>query len=102
MGEYHYFIGLQVKQSSEGIFINQSKYVHEILLKFGLQDSKTASTPADAHKQLQSDIEGEEVDEHNYRAMIGSLMYLTASRPDIMFSVCVCARYQVKPRLSHL
>jgi hypothetical protein len=102
MGELTFFLGLQVKQSNEGIFISQDKYVAEILRKFGFADSKVASTPKDPEKGLLKDAEGEDVDVHNYRSMIGSLMYLTSSRPDIMFSVCVCARFQVNPKVSHL
>ncbi|KAJ9553048.1 hypothetical protein OSB04_017093 [Centaurea solstitialis] len=102
MGELTFFIGLQVKQKEDGIFINQSKYVKDMLTKFGFLDSKPASTPMETHKQLTADVEGEEVDVHQYRSMIGSLMYLAASRPDIMFAVCVCARFQVRPKDSHL
>ncbi|KAJ9542293.1 hypothetical protein OSB04_028799 [Centaurea solstitialis] len=102
MGELTFFLGLQVKQKADGIFINQSKYVASMLQKFGMNDAKPASTPMETHKHLTADAEGEEVDVHNYRSMIGSLMYLTASRPDIMFAVCVCARYQVRPKESHL
>ncbi|KAJ9566153.1 hypothetical protein OSB04_002119 [Centaurea solstitialis] len=93
---------LGVKQKPEGIFINQSKYVASMLQKFGMNDAKPASTPMETHKHLTADVEGEEVDVHHYRSMIGSLMYLTASRPDIMFAVCVCARFQVRPKESHL
>jgi hypothetical protein len=102
MGELTFFLGLQVKQSYEGIFINQDKYVAEILRKFNFADSKMASTPMDSEKQLPKDLDGENVDVHTYRSMIGSLMYLTSSRPDIMFSVCACARFQVTPKVSHL
>ncbi|KAJ9543921.1 hypothetical protein OSB04_023628 [Centaurea solstitialis] len=102
MGELTFFLGLQVKQKPEGIFINHSKYVASMLQKFGMNDAKPASTPMETHKHLTADVEGEEVDVHHYRSMIGSLMYLTASRPDIMFAVCVCARFQVRPKESHL
>ncbi|GJV17333.1 putative ribonuclease H-like domain-containing protein [Tanacetum coccineum] len=94
--------GLQVKQKEDGIFISQDKYVTEILKKFGFSDVKTASTPMKTHKPLLKDADGEDVDEHLYRSMIGSLMYLTSSRPDIMFAVCACARFQVNPKVSHL
>ncbi|GJW71706.1 putative ribonuclease H-like domain-containing protein [Tanacetum coccineum] len=94
--------GLQVKQKEDGIFISQNKYVTEILKKFGFTDVKTASTPMVTQKILLKDKDGEEVDVHLYRSMIGSLMYLTSSRPDIMFAVCACARYQVNPKVSHL
>ncbi|KAJ9543930.1 hypothetical protein OSB04_023637 [Centaurea solstitialis] len=102
MGELTFFLGLQVKQKRDGIFINQSKYVATMLQKFGMNDAKPASTPMETHKHLTADVEGEEVDVHQYRSMIGSLMYLTASRPDIMFAVCVCARFQVRTKESHL
>ncbi|GKA80910.1 putative ribonuclease H-like domain-containing protein [Tanacetum coccineum] len=88
MGELTFFLGLQVKQKEDGIFISQDKYVTEILKKFGFSDVKTASTPMETHKPLLKDADGEDVDEHMYRSMIGSLMYLTSSRPDIMFDVC--------------
>ncbi|GJX52992.1 putative ribonuclease H-like domain-containing protein [Tanacetum coccineum] len=94
--------GLQVKQKEDGIFISQDKYVTEILKKFGFTDVKTASTPMETQKPLLKDEDGEEVDVHLYRSMIGSLMYLTSLRPDIMFAVCACARYQVNPKVSHL
>ncbi|GJS47478.1 putative ribonuclease H-like domain-containing protein [Tanacetum coccineum] len=102
MGELTFFLGLQVKQKEDGIFISQDKYVTKILKKFGFTDVKTASTPMETKKALLKDKDGEEVDVHLYRSMIGSLMYLTSSRPDIMFAVCACARYQVNPKVSHL
>ncbi|GJZ97392.1 retrovirus-related pol polyprotein from transposon TNT 1-94 [Tanacetum coccineum] len=80
----------------------QDKYVTVILKKFGFTDVKTASTPMETQKPLLKDEDAEEVDVHFYRSMIGSLMYLTSSRPDIMFEVCACARYQVNPKVSHL
>nr|GFA24259.1 uncharacterized mitochondrial protein AtMg00810-like [Tanacetum cinerariifolium] len=84
MGELTLFLGLQVKQKSDGIFISQDKYVATILRKFGLTDEKSASTPIATEKPLLKDPDGEDVDVHTYRSMIGSLMYLTSSRPDIM------------------
>ncbi|GJX44246.1 hypothetical protein Tco_0260922 [Tanacetum coccineum] len=93
---------IYLKQKEDGIFISQDKYVDEILNKFGFSDVKTASTPIETHKTLLKDEKGEDVDEHLYRSMIGSLMYLTSSRPDIMFAVCACARFQVNPKISHL
>ncbi|GKF26032.1 putative ribonuclease H-like domain-containing protein, partial [Tanacetum coccineum] len=102
MGKLTFFLGLQVKQKEDGIFISQDKYVTEILKKFGFTDVKTASTPMETQKSLIKDEDGEELDVHLYRSMIGSLMYLTSSRPDIMFAVRACARYQVNPKLSHL
>ncbi|GJS41131.1 uncharacterized mitochondrial protein-like protein [Tanacetum coccineum] len=102
MGELTFFLGLQVQQKKDGIFISQDKYVGEILKKFGFIEVKTASTLMETQKPLLKDEDGEEVDVHMYRSMIGSLMYLTSSRPDIMFAVCACARYQVNPKVSHL
>nr|GEY19005.1 uncharacterized mitochondrial protein AtMg00810-like [Tanacetum cinerariifolium] len=86
MGELTFFLGLQVKQKKDGIFISQDKYVAEILTKFGLTKGKSASTPIDTEKPLLKDFDGEDVDVHIYRSMIGSLMYLTSSRRDIMFA----------------
>ncbi|GJZ63945.1 retrovirus-related pol polyprotein from transposon TNT 1-94 [Tanacetum coccineum] len=102
MGELTFFLGLQVKQKEDGSFISQDKYVTEILKKFGFTDVKTASTPMETQKHLLKDENGKEVDVHLYRSMIGSLMYLTSSIPNIMFAVCACARYQVNPKISHL
>ncbi|GJW08001.1 putative ribonuclease H-like domain-containing protein [Tanacetum coccineum] len=102
MGELSFFLGLQVTQKDDGIFINQDKYVDEILKKFGFSTVKTASTPMETSKPLLKDAEAKDVDVHLYRSMIGSLMYLTSSRPDIMFVVCACARFQVTPKVSHL
>ncbi|GJW99591.1 putative ribonuclease H-like domain-containing protein [Tanacetum coccineum] len=80
----------------------EDKYVVEILKKFDFATVKTASTPMEPNKALVKDEEADSVDVHLYRSMIGSLMYLTASRPDIMFAVCACARFQVTPKMSHL
>nr|GEX76470.1 hypothetical protein [Tanacetum cinerariifolium] len=102
MGELTFFLGLQVKQKPDGVFISQDKYVAEILRKFGFLDGKSASTFIDTEKPLLKDLDGEDVDVHIYKSMIGSLMYLTSSRPDIMFAVCACARFQVTPKVSHL
>ncbi|GJZ64297.1 putative ribonuclease H-like domain-containing protein, partial [Tanacetum coccineum] len=89
---------LPLKDSS----ISQDKYVGEILKKFGFSSIRTASTPMETNKALTKDEDGEDVDIHLYRSMIGSLMYLTSFRPDIMFSVCACSRFQVQPKVSHL
>ncbi|GJX43915.1 putative ribonuclease H-like domain-containing protein [Tanacetum coccineum] len=102
IGELTFFLGLQVKQKADGIFISQDKYVAEILKKFDFANVKTASTPIETQKPLVKDEEASDVDVHLYRSMIGSLMYLTASRPDIMFAVCACSRFQVTPKSSHL
>ncbi|GKB37684.1 retrovirus-related pol polyprotein from transposon TNT 1-94 [Tanacetum coccineum] len=102
MGELNFFLGLQIKQMEDGIFFNQSKYIKEMLKKFGLEDSKPMKTPMSSDTKLTKDEECESVDSTKYRGMIGSLLYLTASRPDIMFSVCLCARFQKAPKTSHL
>ncbi|GJT78469.1 hypothetical protein Tco_1045194 [Tanacetum coccineum] len=92
----------EVKQQPDGIFISQDKYVADILKKFDFLSIRTATTPIESNKPLVKDEDGVDVDVHVYRSMIGSLMYLTASRPDIMFAVCACARFQVTPKASHL
>ncbi|GJV41253.1 putative ribonuclease H-like domain-containing protein [Tanacetum coccineum] len=102
MGELTFFLGLQVTEKDDGIFISQDKYVDEILKKFGFSTVKIASTPMETSKPLLKDAEAEDVYVHLYRSMIGSLMFLTALRPDIMFVVCTCARFQVTPKVSHL
>lgn len=88
-----------MKQLDDGIFFNQSKYIKEMLKKFGLEDAKPIKTPMATDTKLTKDEEGESVDSTKYRGMIGSLLYLTTSRPDIMFSVCLCARFQEDPKL---
>ncbi|GKF37092.1 uncharacterized mitochondrial protein-like protein [Tanacetum coccineum] len=102
MGELTFFLGLQVTQKDDGIFISQDKYVDEILKKFGFSTVKTESTPMETSKPLLKDAKAEDVNVYLYRSMIGSLMYLTASRLDIIFVVCACARFQVTPKVSHL
>ncbi|GKD33503.1 putative ribonuclease H-like domain-containing protein, partial [Tanacetum coccineum] len=102
VGELTFFLGLQVTQKDDGIFISQGKHVDEILKKFGFSTVKTASTPMETSKPLLKDTEAGDVDVYLYRSVIGSLMYLTASRPDIMFDVCAYSRFQVTPKVSHL
>ncbi|KAJ9538852.1 hypothetical protein OSB04_031585 [Centaurea solstitialis] len=102
MGELTFFLGLQVRQRPDGIFINQSKYVHNLLKRFDFGGSNSAATPMPKNFQLNVDLSGKSVDQKNHRAIIGSLLYLTASRPDIVFSTGVCARFQCDPRESHL
>nr|GEW35077.1 hypothetical protein [Tanacetum cinerariifolium] len=93
---------VKVKQKKDGIFISQDKYVAEILKKFGLTEGKSASTPIDTEKPRLKDPDSEDVDVHTYRSMIGLLMYLTSSRPDIMFAVCACTLFYVTPKDSAL
>ncbi|GJT85529.1 retrovirus-related pol polyprotein from transposon TNT 1-94 [Tanacetum coccineum] len=100
-------IALQFKAGTpgvnpRGIFINQSKYANEILNKFDLHKSEPVDTPMVERTKLGEDLLGIPVDQTQYRSMIGSLMYLTASRPDLVFSVCMCARYQSMPTKKHL
>ncbi|GJT95104.1 putative ribonuclease H-like domain-containing protein [Tanacetum coccineum] len=102
IGKLTFFVGLQVKHKDDGIFISQDKYVADILKKFDFVIVKTASTPIETNKALLKDEEAEDMDVHLYRSMIGSLMYLTASRLDIMFAVCACARFQVTPKVLHI
>ncbi|CAJ2652046.1 unnamed protein product [Trifolium pratense] len=102
VGELTYFLGLQVKQMEDTIFVSQSKYAKNMLKKFGMDTAAHKRTPAATHLKLTKDENGIDVDQSLYRSMIGSLLYLTASRPDITFAVGVCARYQAKPKMSHL
>nr|GEX28456.1 hypothetical protein [Tanacetum cinerariifolium] len=102
MGELNFFLGLQVLQKEDGIFLSQDKYVGDILKKFGYSDVRSSNTPMDKENPWGKDSTGKDVDLHLYRSMIGSLMYLTASRPDIMFAICACARHQVTPKECHL
>ncbi|GJV20335.1 retrovirus-related pol polyprotein from transposon TNT 1-94 [Tanacetum coccineum] len=102
MGQISFFLGLQISQNPRGIFINQSKYANEILKKFDLHKSDPVDTPMVERTKLDEDLSGIPVDQTKYRSMIGSLMYLTASRPDLVFAVCMCARYQSRPTKKHL
>jgi len=102
VGELTFFLSLQIKQLKEGIFVNQGKYVCELLKKYKLDNAKHASTPIASSAKLDQDPEGKLINEKLYRGMIGSLLYLTASRPDIMFSMCLCAHFQSSPKESHL
>ncbi|GJW50213.1 hypothetical protein Tco_0091564 [Tanacetum coccineum] len=100
--ELTFFLGLQVLQKKDGIFISQDKYMGDIIMKFGYTDVRIAKTPMDRENPCGKDRPGKAMDLHLYRSMIGSLMYLTVSRPDIMFVMCVCARHQVTPKECHL
>ncbi|XP_052627806.1 uncharacterized protein LOC128134289 [Lactuca sativa] len=102
IGEMTTFLGLQIKQSTDGIFINQENYVKNLLTRFSMDKSNTAKTPMAFGYKIDADLNGKPVDQKRYRGMIGSLLYLIASRPDIMFSTCVCARYQANPMESHV
>ncbi|RVW63069.1 Retrovirus-related Pol polyprotein from transposon RE1 [Vitis vinifera] len=102
MGELNFFLGLQIKQLKEGTFINQAKYIRDLLKRFNMEEAKTMKTPMSSSIKLDMDEKGKLVNSTMYRGMIGSLLYLTASRPDIMYSVCLCARFQSCPKESHL
>ena len=100
--ELIFFLGLQVKQTVRGTFIHQEKYTTELLKKFSMDHSDVGKVPMSFGHKIWEDPTGEPVDPTKYRGMIGSLLYLTASRPDIMYATCVCARYQANPKVSHL
>ncbi|GKD45534.1 retrovirus-related pol polyprotein from transposon TNT 1-94 [Tanacetum coccineum] len=106
MGEMKFFLGLQIHQSPRGIFINQTKYALEILKKHGMDKCDSLGTPMATKPKLDADLSGNKnkkpVDQTRYRSMIGSLMYLTSSRPDIVQAVCYYARYQARPTERHL
>ncbi|KAJ1253863.1 hypothetical protein BS78_K165300 [Paspalum vaginatum] len=101
MGELQFLLGLQIKQGHEGTFIHQAKYTKDILRKFDMGDSRPMVTPMSTPMPLDADEEGDVVDQREYRRMIGSLLYVTMTRPDIQFAVCLCARFQASPRTSH-
>nr|GFA64210.1 hypothetical protein [Tanacetum cinerariifolium] len=102
MGELNFFHGLQVLQKEDGIFLSQDKCVGDILKKFGYSDVRSSNTHMDKENPWGKDETRKDVDLHLYRSMIRSLMYLTTSRPDIMFDVCACARHLVTPKECHL
>jgi hypothetical protein len=101
MGELQVFLGLQIKQSKEGTFVYQAKYTKDIVSNFKMEDSKAMVMPMSTTTALDADDEGEHVDQKEYRSMTGSLLYMTAMRPDIQFSVCLCAHFQASLRTSH-
>ncbi|KAJ9542492.1 hypothetical protein OSB04_028998 [Centaurea solstitialis] len=100
--ELPFFLGLQVLQKPDGILINQSKYIGDLLKRFHMDTSSVAKTPMASGTLIGADPKGKPVDQKSYRAIIGSLLYLTASRPDIMFATCFCARFQANPKESHM
>ncbi|GJR19628.1 retrovirus-related pol polyprotein from transposon TNT 1-94 [Tanacetum coccineum] len=102
MGKISFFLGLQISQSPRGIFINQSKYALESLKKYGFDSCDLVDTLMVEKSKLDEDKEGKAVDPSHYRGMIGTLLYLTASRPDLQFAICMCARYQARPTEKHL
>ena len=102
MGELNFFLGLQIKQLNEGTFINQAKYIRDLLKRFNMKEAKTMKTPMSSSIKLDKDEKCKSIDSIMYRGMIGFFLYLTASRPAIMYSVCLCARFQSCPKESHL
>jgi hypothetical protein len=101
MGELQLFLGLQIKQSKEGTFVHQAKYTKNIVRRFKMEDSKAMATSMSTTTALDADEEGEHVDQKECRSMIGSLLYLTTTRSDIQFSVCLCTHFQVSLGTSH-
>ncbi|GKG18313.1 hypothetical protein Tco_0372611, partial [Tanacetum coccineum] len=102
MGQLSFFLGLQSSQSPRGIFINQSKYAFEIVKKYGMHTTDSVDTPMVEKSKLDEDLQGKPVDATLFCGMIGSLMYLTSSRPDLIHAVYLCARYQAKPTEKNL
>nr|GEU62616.1 hypothetical protein [Tanacetum cinerariifolium] len=102
MGQMSFFLGLQISQGPRGIFINQSKYAYEIVKKYGMLTSDSIDTPMVEKIKLDDDLHGKPVDAKQYHGMIRSLMHLTSNRPDLIYAVCLCARYQAKPIEKHL
>ena len=101
ISELTFFLGFQVKQMKEGIFITQEKYTKDLLKRFKMDECKPIKTPMPSNGHIDLDEGGKSVDQTLYHSMIGSLLYLTASRPDIMFSVYMCARFQANPKEAH-
>ena len=102
IGELTHFLGLQIRQQDSGVFLSQSKYAKNLVKKFGLKFASSVRTPMSPNVKLTIDLLGKSIDPSLYRSMIGSLLYLTASRPDISYSVGVCTRYQTNPKESHM
>ena len=102
IGELTHFLRLQIRQQDSGIFLSQSKYAKNLVKKFGLESANFVRTPMSPNVKLTVDLSGKSVDHSLYRSMIGSLLYLTASRPNISYSVGVCARYQANPKETHM
>jgi len=102
LGKMHYFLSLEIVQSNAGIFVSQKKYVQELLDRFKMQKCNPANTPSEFVLKLYKDEEGEKVDNTLFKQITGSLMYLTATRPDIMYSVSLISRYMESPTEMHL
>ena len=102
LGELKFFLGLRISHLDNGIFISQSKYIKEMLKKFGMEGCKPGRTPMTTGCKLSKDDELEEVDQKLYRSMIGILLYVTTSRPDVMQAVGLVARFQANPKEAHV
>jgi hypothetical protein len=102
MGELKFFLEFQIKQLEDGTFLSQTKYTHYILKKFGMDKVKPIKTLMGTNGHLDLDMGGKSVDQKVYHSIIGSLLYLCASRPDIMLRECMCARFQVAPKECHM
>jgi hypothetical protein len=101
MGELIFFLGIQVKQMKQGTFVHQIKYTKDLIKKFAMTDAKPVSTPMSTMTTLDPDEDGETINQRDYMSMIDSLFYLKATRLDIQFTMCLCARFQASPRTSH-
>jgi hypothetical protein len=101
MGELTFFLGIQVKQTKQGTFVHQAKYTKDLMKKFNMAELKPVSTPVSSTASLGPDEDGEAMDQREYKSMIGSLLYLIATRPNIQFTVGLCARFQSSPHSSH-
>jgi hypothetical protein len=102
MGELKFFLGFQIKQLEDVVFLSQTKYTHDILKKFDMDKAKLIKTPMGTNGHLDLDMGGKSVDQKVYRSIIGSLLYLCASKPDIILSICTCARFQAAPKECHM
>jgi hypothetical protein len=101
MGELTFLLGIQVKKTKQGTFVHQAKYTKDLMKKFNMTELKPVSTPMSSAASLGPDEDGEAVEQREYRSMIGSLLYLTATRPDIQFTMGLCVRFQASPRSLH-
>jgi hypothetical protein len=101
MGELTFFLDIQVKQTKQGTFVHQVKYTNDLMKKFNMDELKSVSTPMSTVTSLNLDENSKVVDQREYKSMIGSLLYLTVTRPDIQIDMCLCARFQTSPRSSH-
>jgi hypothetical protein len=101
MEELIFFLGIQVKQTKQGTFVHQAKYMKHLMKKFNMAKLKPVSTPMTTAMVLDSDENGKAIDQREYRSMIDTILYLTVTRPDIQFAICLCAHFQASLRSSH-